>query len=132
MADIIKTWPVAVSAQATARIFSEKAPSFSRYYFTLGHGRPKAEVERIWFTYGGRVLGWFTVEDIVCNDGTLPLLNRLDGSPGEWQIAKDAWVAVCCPPCHRIAERIFMDGFRGFRYFNFEEYRGKPESRVRL
>jgi len=132
MSDIIKTWPVAVTAKATAQVFSPKHPPFVRYYFTLGRGKPKQAVERMWFTYQGRILGWFEVEEIVCNDGSLPKLNRLDGSPGEWQMKKDSWIAVCAPPCHRLTERVYMDGFRGFRYFNFEEYRGTTEARFRL
>lgn len=131
MADIIKTWPRAVSAAATARMFSEKSPAFCRYYFALGRGRPKQEVDRLWFTYLGRIIGYFRVDEIVVNDGTLPRLNRLDGTPGEWQIAKDAYVAICNPPAVRLKDRVFMDGFRGFRYFDIDEYRKTPDSRYR-
>ena len=132
MADIIKTWPTVVSAKATARMFSPTVPTFHRYYFTLGRGRPKQAIERLWFTYQGRILGYFIVEEIVVNDGTLPKLHRLDGGESDWQMRKDAIVAVCAPPCVRLKDRVFMDGFRGFRYFDLESYRAQPESRHRI
>ena len=96
MAEIIKTWPSQVDARTAARIFSPKG-CFSRYYFTLGRGRPKQAITRMWFAYRGRILGSFEVQDVVCNDGSLPQLTRLDGQDSEWQIPKDAWVAVCSP-----------------------------------
>lgn len=129
--DIIKTWPSIVDAKTVARIFSPKG-SFARYYFTVGRGNPKQKIERMWFTYRGRILGSLAVEEIVCSDGSLPRLNRLDGQPSEWQIAKDAWVAVCVPGCQRPPVRAWMSGFRGFRYFNFEEYWGTPEARCKV
>jgi hypothetical protein len=113
-------------------MFSPRVPTFHRYYFTLGRGRPKEKIDRLWFTYGGRILGYFEVEEIVVNDGTLPHLNRLDGGESEWQIKKDAKVAICAPPCVRLKERIFMEGFRGWRYFNLDEYRGSPDAKFRF
>lgn len=129
--DIIKTWPAIVAPDVVARIFSPKG-SFARYYFTIGRGKPKQKIERMWFTYRGRILGSLAVEEIVCNDGSLPRLNRLDGQPSEWQIAKDAWVAVCVPGCERPAERVYMSGFRGFRYFDYDAYRWSLEARCRV
>jgi hypothetical protein len=131
MADIIKTWPAVVDPKTVARIFSSEG-SFARYYFTIGRGKPKQKIERMWFTYRGRILGSLHVEEIVCNDGSLPRLNRLDGQPSEWQIRKDAWVAVCVPGCERPSERVFMMGFRGFRYFDYEAYRATAEAQCRL
>jgi hypothetical protein len=132
VAEIIKTWPACVSARSTARMFSPAVPTFHRYYFTLGRGRPKLEVSRLWFTYLGRILGYFEVEEIVVNDGTLPQGRRLDGGESEWQMKKDAKVAICAPPCVRLKERLYMEGFRGWRYFNLEEYRGSPDAKFRL
>lgn len=132
MAEIIKTWPAAVDPKTVAQIFSEKAPPFARYYFTLGRGKPKQEITRIWFTYQGRILGSLEVEEVVCNDGTLPKLAKLSGEEGEWQIRRDAWVAVCAPPCRRITDRVYHDGFRGWRYFDFESYRNTADAKVRL
>lgn len=131
MAEIIKTWPAQVDARTAAQIFSPKG-CFARYYFTLGRGRPKEKITRMWFTYRGRIVGSFFVEKVVCNDGSLPRLERLDGTPSEWQIRKDAWVAICVPGCERPPVRAFMSGFRGWRYFDFETYRQNPESRFRL
>lgn len=131
MTDIIKTWPAFMDGKKVAQIFSPDG-CFARYFFTLGRGKPKQPIERIWFSWRGRILGSFAIEKVVCNDGSLPQLSRLDGGESEWQIRKDAWVAVCTPGCRRIKERVFMAGFRGWRYFDFEDYRAKPESRVRL
>jgi hypothetical protein len=131
VAEIIKTWPACVSAKTTARMFSESVPPFHVFYFTLGRGMPKEPVERLWFTYQGRILGWFPVEEIIVNVGQIPTLNRLDGGESDWQIKKDAKVAICAPPCHRLTERIFMDGFRGWRYFNLESYRLTVDARYR-
>jgi hypothetical protein len=132
MADIIKTWPACVSAQSTAQMFSPTVPPFHVFYFTLGRGMPKQKIERLWFTYQGRVVGWFPVEEIIVNVGQIPTLNRLDGGESDWQIRKDAKVAICNPPCVRLKERLFMDGFRGFRYFDIDAWRQNPESRHRF
>lgn len=132
MSDIIKTWPANVRAETVARIFSPTVPPWHWYYFTLGRGRPKESIERLWFTYQGRILGWFTVQEIVVNDGSLPKLNRLDGGESEWQMRRDAKIAVCPAPCTRIKERVFMEGFRGWRYFDFEAYAQTSDARHRL
>jgi hypothetical protein len=131
MSDIIKTWPANVSAKSVAQMFSERTPPFCVFYFTLGRGMPKQKIERLWFTYQGRVVGYFNVEEIIVNVGQIPPLSRLDGGESDWQIRKDAKVAICKPPCVRLRERVFMDGFRGFRYFNLDEYKGTSESRHR-
>lgn len=130
--DIIKTWPAATDARIVAEIFSANTPPFVRYYFTLGRGKPKEKVDRIWYTWRGRILGYFEIEEIVVNDGTLPRLESLSGEESEWQIKRDAKVAICLPPCHRLKERVFMSGFRGWRYFTFAEYSQTSEARHRL
>ena len=130
--DIIKTWPAAVNPRTVAEMFSENTPPFCIFYFTLGRGKPKQMIDRLWFTYQGRILGYFEVQEIVVNDGTLPKLHSLDGGDSEWQIRKDAKVAICRPPCHRLKERVFMSGFRGWRYFDFAEYSQTSEARHRL
>ena len=141
MADIIKTWPAVVSARTTLAMFSERLPPWTMYYFTLGRGLPKrvnlrpesrSECDRLWFTYRGRIMGSFDIVQVLRNDGSLPRLNRLDGGESDWQIKPDAWVAICKPPCQRLRERVYMSGFRGFRYFNLEQYRTTTESRIRL
>lgn len=132
MADILKTWPAAVDAKTTARVFSAKKSPFCEYYFSLGKGKPKQEVQRMWFSYLGRIIGCMKIKRIVVNDGTLPKLSRLDGGESGWQITRDAWVAVCEPPPERIRERVFHESFRGWRYFDFETYRQTPDARHRL
>ena len=135
MPELIKTWPLAVGADAVARIFSpdkKKAP-FGTLFFSLGPRKPKnLPITKLWFTYNGRILGHFVVDELVVNDGTLPRLNRIDGTEGEWQIRKDAWVALCKPPCVRLTERVFYSSFRGWHYFSLEEWKQNPESRHRI
>lgn len=132
MADLIKTWPAIVGAREVARIFSAEAPPLARYYFTLGRGKPSQAVSRIWLTWSGRILGWFWVESIARNDGSLPRLRSLSDQESEWQIKPDNWVAICKPPCTRLRERLYMSSFRGWRYFDVDSYRGTPEARVRV
>ena len=132
MADIIKTWPACVSARSTAAMFSPTMPPFHVFFFTLGRGMPKQKIERLWFTYQGRIVGWFPVKEIIVNVGQIPALNRLDGGEGDWQMRKDAKVAICNPPCVRLKERLYMSGFRGFRYFDIDAWRQDPESRHRI
>lgn len=131
MAEIIKTWPLAVAAKTTARIFHPTASRFDTCYFTLGRGRPQKSIERLWFTYQGRIIGSFKVLEVWRNDGSLPPLRRLDGGSSAWQLKPDVWVAICQAPCTRITERLYMTGFRGWRYFDVDSYRGSPESRLR-
>lgn len=131
MSHIIKTWPSGIEAKKVARIFAPEG-CFARYYFTLGRGKPKQPITRIWFTWSGRILGSFAIEKVVCNDGSLPTLSRIDGGESEWQIRKDAWVAVCVPGCDRLKERVFMPGFRGWHYFDLESYRTSAEAKLRV
>jgi hypothetical protein len=72
------------------------------------------------------------VEKLVVNDGSLPAMRSLSGEESGWQLKHDAWVAVCIPGCHRLRERIFMEGFRGWRYFNLDAYRESPDARFRM
>jgi len=68
----------------------------------------------------------------VQNVGQLPKLTNMDGDPSAWQIKGDAWVAVCPPPFHRLEEKIYHDGFRGWRYFDLATYRGTLGSKIRI
>ena len=115
------------------QIFAEagRGAAFSMYYFTLGKGKPQQEIERIWFTYRGRILGSFKVHDIVCNVGQLPKLRRIDGGESEWQIKRDRYVVVCSD-FKRLRERVFCDSFRGWHYFNFSDYCSTPESKIAI
>ncbi len=132
MADIIKTWPACIPAKITARVFAPDHPPFTDYYFSVGRGKPKQEVTWMWFSYMGRIIGRLMIKEIVCNDGTLPKLYRLDGGESGWQFRKDSWVAVCVSPCDRLKERVFYSSIRGWRYFDFESYRTTADARYRL
>jgi hypothetical protein len=129
MPDIIKTWPSFVTPEKVAKIFRAK---WARFYFSLGRGRPKQEVSRVWYTYRGRILGSIPVEQIVRNDGSLPKLRSLSDRESEWQFKHDIWVAVCLPPMARLKERIYHEGFRGWRYFDFGTYRTTVGAKVRI
>lgn len=128
--DIIKTFPAPVDAKTIHGIFRQQ--NWAEYYFTLGRGKPTQQIERVWFTWKGRILGSFKVDRIVRNDGSLPKLSRLDGGESEWQIKRDAWVAICGEDCVPLRERVYMSGFRGWRYFDLESYRHTAEAKVRF
>ena len=67
--EIIKTWPTGVPAKAGTQIFSSNN-SLHTFYFTLGRGKLKEMISRLWYAYNGRILGSFRVLEIVQNDGT--------------------------------------------------------------
>jgi hypothetical protein len=108
--------------------------AFISIFFTLGRGQPRRRPlpNALYFTHRGRIIGHFEITEIVQNAGQLPKLTTLDGKPSEWQIKADAWVAVCDPPFARMTERLYFAGFRGFRYFDLDAYRGTREAKVRL
>lgn len=131
MAAILKTLPTMF---ARGKIDEFLATPFSSFFFTLGRGRPQRPdpVTEIYFTHNGVILGHFDITEIVQNKGQLPLLTTLGGDPSEWQIKPDRWVAVCKAPFHRLEEKVFHSGFRGWRYFDLQNYRGTLDSKVRL
>ncbi len=120
------------------------------YYFTLGRGRPKQPVERLYFTFQGKVIGWFDVEDIVANDGKwndfISGFNTMDQATGRQRVAnvyKDqegdiwapklgVWLVLCPPPFHLIEEQLYFSGFQGFRYFDLYSYRKTLDARIPL
>ena len=120
------------------------------YYFTLGRGRPKQSVEHLFFTFQGRVLGWFDVEDIRANIGkwaefveTGTTMEKATEGPRAanvyqsqegniWTPKPGAWLIFCPPPFHLLEERIFFSGFQGFRYFELKSYRKTFEAKVLL
>jgi hypothetical protein len=94
MAEIVKTWPTGVPAKPVAHIFSNNN-NLSTFYFTLGRGKPKEDITRLWYTYHGRILGSFGVIEIAQNDGAnTPKLYKLsslkNGKPevSDWQIKR--------------------------------------------
>lgn len=106
---------------------------WGRFYFTLGRGRPKDPcVYKIYFTHRGRILGDFSIDEIVQNVGQLPKLRSLSDTESQWQIKGDRWVAICSPPFHRLEEKLYHEGFRGWHYFDLEAYRGTVGAKVRI
>lgn len=105
---------------------------FGNFYFTLGRGKPQQSVERLFFTHRGRILGCFRVIELRLNDGAnIPSLQSLSGETSEWQIKPGSWVAICDGPIERVPEKLYYDSFRGWRYFDLEEYRGSADARRR-
>jgi hypothetical protein len=131
VSDAIKTWPSSMDPRKVLRIFSEDCP-FADFYFTLGRGKPRRAIDNLWFCYRGRILGYFKVREIVCNVGQLPRLCRLDGEPSAWQIKQGRFVAICDAPFHRLKERVYMDSFRGFHYFDFAAYSESSEAKIAI
>lgn len=114
----------------TLEVFASPWPIF---YFTLGRGKPQREVTQIYHTHRGQILGHFEIQAIVRNMGdNLPKLTAIDGSESEWQIKLMNWVAVCPPPFHPIEGKLYHEGFRGWRYFDLESYRGTIGAKVRI
>lgn len=129
MTAIIKTWPALMHPRKVREVFTH---DWGNFYFTLGKGKPKDQPTQIWFTHRGRILGFFLISKIVQNDGSLPKLRSLSDVESEWQIKLDNWVAVCEPPFFPLEERVFHEGFRGWRYFSLDSYRKTLDAKVRL
>lgn len=125
---VIKTWPAFMDPEKVADIFSHP---WENFFFTLGRGKPRIQPERIYFTHRSKIVGSFRILEIVQNAGQLPKLRSLSGETSEWQIKKDMWVAVC-DDYRALSEKIFCLGFRGWRYFDLELYRGSLDAKVRL
>jgi hypothetical protein len=129
MAEIIKTWPAVKERDTVLRVFRHEWGG--PYYFTLGRGKPQQEIARLWMTHQGVILGSFKVREIVQNNGAnIPRLRSLSNRESEWQIKADAWVAICEPPCEFLADEVFHEGFRGWRYFSLAEYRESDAAKV--
>ena len=129
MADIIKTWPGFMARSRVLEAFTSPWPIF---YFTLGRGKPAQEIEKLYWTHKSRIIGHFKITSIVRNAGQLPKLKSITGEFSEWQIKPDAWVAICNPPFYPLEEKLFYMGFRGWRYFALDTYRGSLDAKVRL
>jgi hypothetical protein len=131
---ILKTLPTRFARGEIERFFGlDGKPCWTNYYFTLGRGKPKRyDPTALYFTHKGIIVGHFLIAEIVQNVGQLPKLTNMDGDPSAWQIKGDAWVAICPPPFLRLEERVYHEGFRGWRYFDLEQFRGTLASKVRL
>lgn len=126
---ILKTWPAFMEARKVLEVFTH---NWGRFYFTLGRGRPKHTPDQLFYTHHGRILGHFSIDEIVQNVGQLPKLRSLSGEESPWQIKGDRWVAICSPPFHRLDEKLYHESFRGWRYFDLENYRGTVGAKVRI
>lgn len=127
---IIKTWPAFMTRAHTLEVFSHE---FARFYFTLGLGQPQRAIDKLYFTHHGEIIGWFVIEQLKQNDGTLPKLRSLSGEESPWQIKPDRWVAICRPPFNRLhGRRVFHGAFRGWHYFDLDTYAATSASRVNL
>lgn len=113
------------------RIFTHDWPDHY-FFFSLGRGLPKKKLRRLWYTHQGQIIGYFTVDRVLMNDGTLPTLRSLENRESAWQFKPGVWVAVCRGPFVRLREKLYYSSFRGFHYFNLKEHRGNPESKVNL
>ncbi len=130
MPAILKTWPAFMPPKKVLEVFTHQR---SVFFFTLGRGRPQQTVTEIYHTHRGRILGHFTVDAVVRNMGdNLPKLTAIDGTESEWQIKLMNYVAICPPPFYPLEEKLYHEGFRGWRYFDLDAYRGTIGSRVRL
>jgi hypothetical protein len=127
MSDILKTWPAFMDSRKVLRVFNHP---WANFYFSVGKGKPKEAVERLWYTHRGRILGYFRVRELKQNDGSFPKLRSITGEVSEWQFKPDIWVAICHAPFVRLEERVYHSGFRGWRYFDLEQYKSTPESRI--
>jgi hypothetical protein len=137
---ILKTLPTRFARGQLERFLG----AFTAYYFSLGRGRPKTPPAQLWFTHSGILIGFFEIQEIVRNAGDLrdgakntgsmelPKLTTLDGGKSAWQIPPGNWVAVCRPPFCKLEDRVYHEGFRGWRYFDLESYRGTVGAKVRI
>lgn len=130
MPAILKTWPAFMPPEKVLRVFSHDWPIF---YFTLGRGKPQQPVDQIYHTHRGRILGYFTIAEIVRNMGdNLPALRSISDKRSEWQIKLMNWVAVCPPPFHPLKEKLYHEGFRGWRYFDLQSYRNTIDAKIKI
>jgi len=115
------------------RVLEAFTHDWGEFYFTLGRSKPQQQIERLWYTHQGRILGSFKVARIIQNDGTnIPRLRSISGEVSEWQIKPDAWVAICKQPFERLKQKIYYAGFRGWRYFDLSKYGESFESKIRI
>lgn len=130
MSAILKTWPSNMTRSHVLEVFGH---DWGNFYFTLGRGRPSKPVEQLWYTHRGEIIGYFTIREIVQNLGNnIPKLHSISGEVSEWQIKLMNWVAICPSPFTEAPDRAYAQGFRGWRYFSWDEHVGSVYSKVRL
>jgi hypothetical protein len=130
MTAVLKTWPASMDRHRVREAFTHDWGG--SFYFTLGRGKPSRKIDQLYFTHASRILGYFDVAEVIQNVGQLPRLRSISGEVSEWQIRPDSWVAVCNPPFHFLEEKLYYCGFRGFRFFDIDAYRGTMEAKIPL
>jgi len=127
---ILKTWPGWMPRTKVLEVFNH---DWGQFYFTIGRGKPSQDPAELYYTHRGGIIGYFTITAIIRNLGdNLPKLRSISGETSEWQIKLMNWVAVCDPPFHKLDEKIFHEGFRGWRYFDLATYKRTLDAKVRV
>jgi hypothetical protein len=131
LADIIRTWPAFMERKRVLNAFTH---GYARFYFTCGRGKPKQEVENIWFTHTGDILGHFKIDEFFHyeREGQLPPLRSVSNRESEWQFRPGSWIAICPGPFIPLKEEMHYGSFRGWRYFDLEKHRGSLEALIAL
>lgn len=131
MKSAIKTWPSVMPRSKVYEIFEHDWGG--NFYFTLSRGKPANEINKLFFTHIGEILGHFDVTQVVQNIGQLPKLRSLSNIESEWQIKPDRWVAICGGPFHRLPPpRLYYPSHRGFHYFALDSWSKSIESKVQI
>jgi hypothetical protein len=97
------------------------------FIFSLGRGRPKRPIERLYFTFRGRIFGWIHVTAVEENTGQYDQHLKTMFGDG-WRPGRI--ICRCAPPFHFIDELVFHRGFQGWRYFDFDVYRNSEAARL--
>lgn len=129
--DIIKTWPGFMDQKKVLRVFTH---AWGRFYFSVGKGKPKQEVEKLWYTHKGLILGYFTIAEFFHyeREGQLPPLRSIENKESQWQFRPGIWIAICPPPFVRLQEELHYAGFQGWRYFELEKHRESIDALVAI
>jgi len=125
--DIIKTFESWRKRADLLKFFD--VPDGHVLSFSLGRGKPKIEPRRLWFVHCGRLFGWLSVEGLEqrgleeISDGEFTYtLDDACSQPRTWKPRLGTWMVVCVPPLRVVVECIFHEGFRGWRYFDFQKH----------
>src|SRR5258708_39672489 len=104
---------------------------WGHFYCPLGRGKPSQDPAEFWYTHQGQIIGHFGITAIIRNLGNnIPELSSISGEKSAWQIKLMNWGAVCDAPFHKLEEKVFHGGFRGWRYFVGGIYKKTMESEV--
>lgn len=148
--DIIKTiegWRDRERVMAFLKMHDRNDPDRVLFYFTVGRGRPKREVERLWFTHKGEVLGCFIIKGFEMYAGDMQDLidrlmvggrtldsatgprpsvqefnetvpGKLSGKKPYWRPKPGTWLCFVRPP-FQVLPDVDRFYFKGFRGFRY-------------